>query len=256
MKKILMFIAPVIVYEVVRECAGLIPGLPGELQLFIGGATALIVMLFWYLRDPLTRPNFRYLNKHSMPGSTPAPRSRRFAHMILPGILAAIMGLSADLFFSFFMTLISFGRQLAYTEVSRTLFTGTLLIQLLSIGLLIPAAEEITFRGLMYPHGQALWGSPLLSAIFTSIVFGAFHGNISQMIAGFVSGLILCMIYEKSRRIIIPILYHISFNMLSVILTACGLYINSIYVIIFVTALSGLVLVCSVLSFKHLFKTT
>ncbi len=77
--------------------------------------------------------------------------------------------------------------------------------------LLAPAAEEMLFRGVLYPAikdrglpGFALWG--------TSILFAAVHVNAATFVPLLVLALVLTMLYEKTDNLIAPISAHALFN--------------------------------------------
>ena len=65
--------------------------------------------------------------------------------------------------------------------VQEQLFAGQAMVQLLGLGMLVPLAEELIFRGLIYtrirkriPAGAAIF--------FSALLFALFHGNVIQMI--------------------------------------------------------------------------
>lgn len=83
--------------------------------------------------------------------------------------------------------------------------------------LLAPAAEEMLFRGIIYPAVKeagfprlALWGSALL--------FAAFHVNLVTFIPLMVLALALTFIYERTDNLLAPITAHASFNAMNFII--------------------------------------
>lgn len=84
----------------------------------------------------------------------------------------------------------------------------------LAMGVVAPIAEELIFRGLMYRR-FAKDGGIIPAMLLSSICFGVIHGNIPQFIFAFGSGLVLCIIYEKSGNILIPIICHMAVNCMS-----------------------------------------
>jgi membrane protease YdiL (CAAX protease family) len=76
---------------------------------------------------------------------------------------------------------------------------------------LAPVAEEILFRGILYPWIKyagfprlALWGSALL--------FAAVHSNIMTFIPLSVLAVALTFLYEKTDNLLAPITAHAVFN--------------------------------------------
>ncbi len=91
----------------------------------------------------------------------------------------------------------------------------------LAVGAVIPAAEELVFRGLVFGRlkkalgfGQAAWWSAALFAVY--------HGNVPQGVYGFVMGLLLSWVMEKERTLLAPTFLHAAANLTSVAVTAAG----------------------------------
>lgn len=80
----------------------------------------------------------------------------------------------------------------------------------LSVGILAPIAEEMVFRGavlrilLRVFHSQWHW----LAIILSALLFGAVHGNLSQLIHASLLGLLLGWLYYRSGSIIPGIVLH------------------------------------------------
>src|SRR5204862_352670 len=77
--------------------------------------------------------------------------------------------------------------------------------------LLAPVAEESLFRGILYPflkqrgyHGLARFG--------TSLLFAAFHSNLTTFLPLTFFAVVLIFIYEKTGGLLAPILTHALFN--------------------------------------------
>lgn len=76
---------------------------------------------------------------------------------------------------------------------------------------LAPAAEEILFRGLLYPSVKQL-GFPRLALWGTSILFGLIHFNLMAALPLAVFALILTLLYEATDNLLCPITAHTFFN--------------------------------------------
>ena len=83
-----------------------------------------------------------------------------------------------------------------YEETSTALYSAPLEMQLLCLVVLIPICEELVFRGLMFKRMRERSGF-LYAAVYSALVFGLFHGNIVQMVYGFILGMLLAYMYEK-----------------------------------------------------------
>lgn len=77
--------------------------------------------------------------------------------------------------------------------------------------LLAPVAEEILFRGILYPALRAL-GFPRLAFWGTAVLFAAIHANLVTFLSLTVFALILTELYNRTRDLRAPILAHCLFN--------------------------------------------
>ena len=101
--------------------------------------------------------------------------------------------------------------------VQEQLFAGQAMVQLLGLGVLVPLAEELFFRGLIYtrirkriPAGAAIF--------FSALLFALFHGNVIQMIFAFPLALILAGLYERSGWFACPLAFHMGANLTAIVL--------------------------------------
>lgn len=78
-----------------------------------------------------------------------------------------------------------------------------------------PVAEELIFRGYLYPVGKR-WLGPFLSMAGTSLLFAALHGHMASIPALFTLAMCLGLAYEKSGTLIVPMVMHAIFNAVSV----------------------------------------
>ncbi|MFC5050724.1 CPBP family intramembrane glutamic endopeptidase [Rubritalea spongiae] len=89
------------------------------------------------------------------------------------------------------------------------------LILILGTCIIAPLAEEIIFRGYLYPVLKR-YTEPVFAAIVTGIIFGAIHGNIWAVIPLSLFGILLAALYEWSGSIWSCILCHALFNSINV----------------------------------------
>ncbi len=103
----------------------------------------------------------------------------------------------------------------------QTRDAGVVIYMLIAAVLIAPVGEELLFRGFLYPvlkSGLGKWGAILLS----SLMFGAIHMALVQTLVLSVFGVILCLAYERTKSIWLPILLHALFNGLTITLIASG----------------------------------
>lgn len=82
----------------------------------------------------------------------------------------------------------------------------SLLLSLAIAVILAPIAEELLFRGYLFNR----WGETIglgRAMIFSSIIFSALHFN-KGFIGQFIFGIFVCIIYVKTKKLIIPIILH------------------------------------------------
>jgi membrane protease YdiL (CAAX protease family) len=82
--------------------------------------------------------------------------------------------------------------------------------------LLAPVAEEILFRGILYPAVKQA-GFPRLALWSTALLFAAVHLNAVTFVPLMVLAIVLTALYERTDNLLAPILAHAVFNALNFI---------------------------------------
>lgn len=113
----------------------------------------------------------------------------------------------------------------AYQEAVEVFYGARLIVQIVTLGILTPIAEELIFRGLIYNRMKLVMKSPKGAIIFSGLLFGFYHGNLVQTIYGCLCGFLLAYLYEKYGSIKAPVLGHICMNMVSLILTEANVFV-------------------------------
>ena len=80
-------------------------------------------------------------------------------------------------------------------------------VMLIVAGLIVPLAEELYFRGVLYQALRNQFGV-WAGVIASSLVFGFLHGDVSIAGATFVMGLVLAFFFERSGSIWPSVLIH------------------------------------------------
>jgi len=100
-------------------------------------------------------------------------------------------------------------------QTQEALLSSQMAMQLLGPGFLVPIAEELIFRGLVYKRmktrlsaGQAVF--------FSALLFALYHGNPIQMIYAFPIALLLALLYERDGSLAAPILFHMGANLTAI----------------------------------------
>ena len=79
---------------------------------------------------------------------------------------------------------------------------------------LAPVAEEMLFRGILYPAVKQA-GFPHLALWGTSLLFAAIHTNLVTFVPLMVLALVLTALYERTNNLLAPITAHAMFNALN-----------------------------------------
>lgn len=110
-----------------------------------------------------------------------------------------------------------------YQETAEVLYSAGIPMQILVLGIVVPLAEELMFRGILfkrYRERQRFW----YAAVWSSVFFALMHTNTTQSIYAFLLGLMLAYVYEKFGSFKAPLLLHMVMNLFSVLLTELGVF--------------------------------
>jgi membrane protease YdiL (CAAX protease family) len=82
---------------------------------------------------------------------------------------------------------------------------------------LAPVAEEMLFRGILYPTVKRL-GFPWLALWGTSLIFAAVHWNLATFFPLLLLAVLLTVLYEKTNNLLAPIAAHSLFNAMNFVM--------------------------------------
>jgi len=94
--------------------------------------------------------------------------------------------------------------------------------------LLAPLAEEMLFRGILYPAIKQA-GYPKLALWITSVAFAAVHGHAPSFLSLLFLALLLVWIYEHTQNLLAPIMAHACFNAFNFLSGIFGEQLNAAY---------------------------
>lgn len=108
-----------------------------------------------------------------------------------------------------------------FQEANESFFGGQMVYELIGSCLLIPIAEELLFRGVVYKRLRLMAGvRPAL--IGSALIFGFVHFNLVQFLYAGILGLLLAFLLEKTGFLYAPILGHIAANTIAVVRQETG----------------------------------
>ena len=127
-------------------------------------------------------------------------------------IPAALAGFSANIIMVLILTVIPFPESWwsAY-DTSSAAVGNTDVITVLAVVIGAPVAEEILFRGLIFTRVSRGFGV-IAGGVVSSLVFGLMHGQIIWMIYTFILGILLSVVFYKTRSLIFTMITHLTFN--------------------------------------------
>ncbi len=108
-----------------------------------------------------------------------------------------------------------------YITVSAELYSERIAVLILCQGMIVPIAEELMFRGVLYRRCReemGFWGAALSVACFFAFV----HGTVTQVLYTLVLGLFLAYFYEKFGSLRAAVVLHMLVNIISVLITKTG----------------------------------
>lgn len=120
---------------------------------------------------------------------------------------------------------------LNFSLIGITGFISTVLIS--------PISEELIFRGVLFNRLKFIVPT-FISVLITSLLFASMHG-FGSIIAAFVFGLCMSILYIKTDNILVPISAHFLNNFIAetiVILDSTNILFNNNWIIVFVSILS------------------
>ena len=127
----------------------------------------------------------------------------------------------------------------SYEETSAMLMSGSLVLQLLCVGMLAPIVEELVMRGLLYERLREFM-KPKWAIFLGGVLFGVFHGNLVQGIYAACCGWFLCWLMETYHSLKATVLSHMVSNLAVTLIVSTSLY-NQIMVFWIVTAAAAAV---------------
>jgi membrane protease YdiL (CAAX protease family) len=97
-------------------------------------------------------------------------------------------------------------------------------VSLFAIVIVAPVVEEFVFRGFLLTRWASIWGASR-AIIVTSVLFGLLHPD--NFFGTTVVGMVLSLLYMRTRTLLIPILVHMLNNLVVGILVLYDLFVES-----------------------------
>lgn len=108
-----------------------------------------------------------------------------------------------------------------FQQANEAFFGGRMIYELFGSCLIIPVAEELLFRGVVYKRLRLLFGAAP-AIVLSSLVFGILHANLVQFLYAGILGLLLAFLVEKTGYLYTAVLGHIAVNIIAVLRSETG----------------------------------
>jgi membrane protease YdiL (CAAX protease family) len=105
----------------------------------------------------------------------------------------------------------------SYQTVEDAITAGSLPLRIIAIGVAAPVVEELCFRGVTLNRlsNKKIW----LAVLIQAALFGILHLNILQGLYAGIIGAVFGYIYVRLKSLWYPVIAHMAFNMLGVVLS-------------------------------------
>ena len=166
--------------------------------------------------DLLVLPIFVFMYFRQMKGQK---RPAISAFKITDYVLVAALAVFADFAISYIISGFNLEQYFPDYQVLMQGFTGApVILQVITVGIVAPVAEEFLMRGVVL--NRLLGYVRVLPALLIqAALFGILHMNLLQGVYAGVLGLLLGYVYIKYGSLLMTIVFHITLNTLSVLLS-------------------------------------
>lgn len=104
----------------------------------------------------------------------------------------------------------------SYDQVEQTFYTGRLPLEFAALCIVIPIAEELLYRGIVYRRG-ADWLGDGPAMILSAAIFGLAHMNLAQFVYASAFGILLAYFTREGGTVLGAVAAHMAANLTSVL---------------------------------------
>lgn len=108
-----------------------------------------------------------------------------------------------------------------FTAANEQFFGGQLVYELFGSCLLIPVAEELLYRGVVYKRLRLFCGV-IPALVLSALLFGIVHANLVQFLYAGILGVLLAFLLEKTNVLYAPVVGHMAANVAAVVRQETG----------------------------------
>ncbi len=172
----------------------------------------LLVLAFMYKmgREIVSKVRERSLTQEKMPLSV------QTGSLYLVGMLAAGLGLNLLFDLADVMDMSAI-----FQSMQEQRYSLPFVFAILIFCVVAPLGEELLFRGIVFNRLNKMFGAKR-GVIFTSIMFGLYHGNSISCIYAFAMSLLITWAYERTGKFYLAVLLHALMNFSTYVLSYTG----------------------------------
>lgn len=151
-----------------------------------------------------------------------AAETVRLVSVTLDSVLALVAGAALGIGVNNVIAMTPLIRMSAgFSEANQAFFAGKIVFELLGSGLLIPIAEELLYRGVVYKRLRLLVGvTPAI--VLSAVIFGGMHFNLVQFLYAGILGLLLALLVERTGFVHTAVLAHMAANVAAIVRQETG----------------------------------
>ncbi|MBE5948800.1 MAG: UDP-galactopyranose mutase [Lachnospiraceae bacterium] len=134
-------------------------------------------------------------------------------------LFIAVMGVFACIGMNLFISItgiINWGG--GFEDTAEAIYGGGMFWTVIGVVFVIPVVEELMFRGLIY-NRMKYYAGVVPAILVSAVYFAIYHMNVPQGIYAFVLGVLMAWVYYRYKTILAPVVFHVSANAISVVLT-------------------------------------
>lgn len=191
----------------------------------IASAVTIPFLCSFYLPDQKMRAEWAVQREAAQTGQKPLRQKRaeqknktdHTGKTVCAAVLAALLGFCFSLAWNTILGAVRLYQYSAsYQKIEATFYAGSFAVEIVALCIVVPIAEELLYRGIVYGRIRDWLGVPAAVA-GSAVIFGAIHMNLVQFVYAGVFGLILAMLAEYRRGILYAACCHMAANFASVL---------------------------------------
>lgn len=145
-----------------------------------------------------------------------------FLHAAADGVLSLIAGAALGIGINNLIAMTPLiDLSAGFKEANSAFFAGKVFYELLGSCLIIPIAEELLYRGIVYKRLR-LYAGVEAAVVLSAVIFGAMHFNLVQFVYAGILGILLAFLLKWTGFLYTAVLAHCAANVAAVVRQETG----------------------------------